>query len=376
LTPPPQFPANPPAPQSAIKGPTTILAGTVTDAYHRPLGNAHIRLVSVDAKDAAAAPIDVAADARGNFIIQGVKTGQTYKLIARSKLGEKLLAGTLLTDAPNVRAMIMVREDLVNSSTPPIPGAPAYQPDPAQGGGNNGTVLPGAEPNLPTTLTVPAAPTNAPVTKTPKGTPSIVENATDRLPMLKIPNKTPPAAPINPPKAAPTAVPDASRFDTGPTRVPSCVLVGSHVENIALKDTRGQTWEYKKQGQGKLVLLDFWYLQCMPCRETMPMLNKLHLKYASSGLEVLGISRENGVDERKEADAINRFCSSMQISYRQLLGHAGTFDAAKHFRVNAFPTMMLLSEQGDILWTHVGQPDAGHLYELERLIQSRLMKTY
>ena len=371
LTPSPQFPTPPPTPgpQSSLKG-NTILAGTVTDAYNRPMNNAHIRLVSADPKDTSATPIEVAADARGHFIIQNVKVGQTYKLIARTKLGDKLLAGSLVTDAPNVKAMIQVREDLVNSSTPPIPTTPSNPPDSAPAQGTNN---PTSEPNLPATLSVPAAPVNAPIGKTPEPKPqNIVENPVDRLPMMKIPGKSAtPTAPIDPP--TPTIKPmETSKFDLAPTRVPSCVLVGNHLENLALKDTRGQTWEYKKNAQGKLVLLDFWYMQCLPCRESMPALNRLHMQYASRGLEVIGIAIEKGADERKEADAINKFCSSMQISYRQLLGRSGTFDAGKQFRITGYPTMMLLSEQGDIVWHHVGRPEPGDLSELERLILSRL----
>ena len=64
---------------------------------------------------------------------------------------------------------------------------------------------------------------------------------------------------------------------------------------------------------------------------------------------MIGIALEKGADERREAEAISKFCSSMQITYRQLMGRApdqrspgGTFDASKHFRVTQFPTLMLV----------------------------------
>ena len=381
ISPPPAFPAapppTPPGPQGAAKGHSTILAGTVTDAYHRPMSNAYIRWVSLDEKDGA--PIDVATDARGHFIIQGVKTGQSYKLIARTKQGEKMLAGTVLTSAPNVRVMITIREDLVNSSTPPIPTSPAFQPEPAHGISKNtdadakgawrlGQKLKGViEPNLPATMTVPAAP----ATGNPAFVPNMVDNTKEAPPRLQIPGKAPPANPSDAPRL-PNLAPGDAKLNSAPARVPSCVLVGNHLENLALKDSKGKTWEYRKDALGKLVLLDFWYMQCMPCRESMPALNRLHQQYATRGLEVIGIAIEKGADERKESDAINKFCSSLQIGYRQLIGRSGTFDAGKQFRVNAYPTMMLLSEQGDIIWHHVGRPEPGDMSELERLIQSRL----
>ncbi|MSQ97176.1 MAG: redoxin domain-containing protein [Gemmataceae bacterium] len=351
-------------PTSASKG-TSVLAGTVVDAYHRPMGNAYVRWVSLDDKNAGA-PIDVAADAHGHFIIQGVKQGAAYRLIARTKLGDKMLAGAVLTSAPNVRVLIPIREELANSDTPALPGNPAEAiggdkngatpPDPLIG---LGSAKPAAEPSLPTTIKVPG-----PSVRNPTFVPGVVENPLkDRLPTLIIPPNKGPLPPLKP---------NDSKLDTGPTRVPSCVLVGNHLENLALKDSKGQTWEYKKHGAGKLILIDFWGTHCIYCKDSMPALNRLNQQYSGRGLEVLGIAIEKGADERREAEAVNRLCTSMQLTYRQLMGHVGAFDAGKHFRIEGLPTLILLSEQGDILWHHVGRPDPAVLSGLERMIQSRL----
>ena len=383
----PPAPANPGAANPAPVTPTSLgnstLAGTVIDAYYRPVPGAYIRWVNIEEKEGGA-PIDVAANASGHFIIQGLKTGTAYKLIARTKQGEKMLAGTVLTTAPNTRVAIMIREDLVNSSTPPLPSAPV---PPAQGpiGKNDGNATkpagkglwdplfgfgkkqPAAEPNLPATLNVPAPPANTPVGKTPAPTgpptfvPNISDLAKDRPPLLSVPNKP----------ALPTPTP-GSKLDTGPTRVPSCVLVGNHLENFALKDTKGQTWEYKKSGSGKLVLLDFWGTYCHYCRDSMPVLNRFQQQYGNRGLEVIGIALEGGKDEKRDAEAVNKYCSAMQLSYRQLLGHVGSFDLGKHFQIQGVPTLILLSEQGDIIWQHTGRPDQALLSALERTIQNRL----
>ena len=377
-TPPPAFPAAPAAQTSATTG-NSILAGTIVDAYHRPVGNAYIRWVSVGEKDAGT-PADVAADAGGHFIIQGVQPGAKYKLIARTKYGEKMYAGTTLTYAPNVRVMISIREDLANSDTPPLPGTPAVQgeADKKNTSWNQG-IKSGQEPNLPATLNVTTPSLNTPVGNPPNSVgvpsfvPGVVENPKDRMPMLQIPGTgAPPSIPNGPPPLPALPPAAGAKLDTGPTRVPSCVLVGSHLENLALKDCKGQTWEYKKSGYGKLVLLDFWGTYCPPCRATMPDLNRLHQQYHSRGLEVIGIAIEAGKDEKREAEAVNKLCTSMGLSYRQLMGRVGTVDVGKQFRVEGLPTMMLLSEQGDIIWHHVGRPDPALLSALERTIQSRL----
>ncbi len=361
----PTPPSLPPAGANAPAGGNSILAGTIIDAYHRPIGNAYVRWVSLDEKDTGA-PIDVAADAHGHFIIQGVRPGGSYKLIARTKQGDKLLAGMVLTSAPDVRVVIPIREDLVNGNTPPLPSAPTTPAATVPGESKNTEPGQATKPTVMPTINVPAPPTAAPTVAAPAAGPNVAETPKKGLPMLTIPKGPRPELP------RPPALPGDSKLDTGPTRVPSCALLGNHLENLALKDSKGQTWEYKKDGAGKLILIDFWGTHCIYCRDSMPTLNRLKTQYGSRGLEVVGIAIEAGKDERKEADAVNKMCSSMQLSYRQLMGHVGAFDAGKSFKIEGLPTLILLSEQGDIIWHHVGRPDPALLNALERTIQSRL----
>src|SRR4029077_16329718 len=41
--------------------------------------------------------------------------------------------------------------------------------------------------------------------------------------------------------------------------------------------------------KGKIVLVNLWGIWCGPCREQMPLLDRLQTKYGESGLEVIGI---------------------------------------------------------------------------------------
>ena len=303
-----------------------------------------------------------------------------------------MLAGTVLTNAPDTKVVISIREDLVNASTPPLPSSPAYQApvkaiedkgaqgeskldapmrDPLLG---LGTPKKTETPNLPATMRVPAPTTNSPVsnpsvqpTTSPAFVPGVVAApAKDRPPMLTIPGKRP-----EPPRP-PVLPPSESKLDTGPTRIPSCVLVGSRLENLALKDSRGQTWEYKKHAAGKILLIDFWGTYCLACRDSMPTLNRLHAAYASRGLEVVGVALEPGKDERKEAEQVSKMCTSMQLSYRQLMGRTSGFDVARDFKIDSMPTLLLLNDQGVIIYQHVGRPDLADLTTLERVIQTQL----
>ena len=46
---------------------------------------------------------------------------------------------------------------------------------------------------------------------------------------------------------------------------------------------------------GEVILLNSWATWCLPCREEMPGLEKLHLEFQSKGLDIIGISVDSQV---------------------------------------------------------------------------------
>jgi peroxiredoxin len=54
--------------------------------------------------------------------------------------------------------------------------------------------------------------------------------------------------------------------------------------------------------RGKAVLLSFWASWCVPCKEEMPLLEKLQAEWESAGLEVLGITNESASKARAWLD--------------------------------------------------------------------------
>jgi thiol-disulfide isomerase/thioredoxin len=66
---------------------------------------------------------------------------------------------------------------------------------------------------------------------------------------------------------------------------------GRKAKPIAAKNVKGEALALSDFA-GKYVLLDFWGSWCVPCRESMPELKRLHQKYNSKGFEVLAIAHE------------------------------------------------------------------------------------
>ena len=404
--PPPKFPTGDPLNKSASAAPGTgsaILAGRVLDGNSRPPVNTSIlrrprRFVS---RRSEKTETDVPVSPEGYFTVNNLAQGASYKLIARGKTGDRMVAGTNFVTAPSPRVLIQMREDLVASNTPPLPEPfdtlkekrdPAFAKEtsaaptvavfpptndpPTPAGSGNASWQPG---NGGINGTVPAGgglpPVQIPVNG--DGGPIAQMRAGVTLPPLEIPRQPAPRvatlAPITVPM--PATLPARPTESLGHARVPSCVLVGNQLVNFALEDINGEPWELRTNRKGKLVLLDFWGTWCGPCKMTMPTLKGLQQQYGPAGLEVVGIAYENGGSPEEQAHQVNDTCKRLLVNYRQLLGSGPNCVVKRELGVRALPTLILVDDRGTILWRHVGALADSDRSELERILQSKLRPT-
>jgi thiol-disulfide isomerase/thioredoxin len=389
-----------------------ILAGQVVDAFNRHPNEAVIRWVCLDdPKDKAAENdrIAVAVSPEGYFTIQGLKRGKHYKLIATAKNGDRKLAGVTFTEAPNIRVLIKISEDFVTKDTPDLPGAPvvpgkgkpsetpkskessqlksegggAQNPKWEAGDGAGKSKIVVSNPEMPN-VQLPAKPEQPPnQDQKPKAPPSLEHTADNIQAQAKnkdtkilIPSWKPNQPQTN--KEIPlvgAAEPETKKSSSLPasvTRVPSCVVVGSQLKNLALYEPSGKTWELS-QRKGKLLLLDFWGTQCPPCRTSAPHLRLLQEKYGKDGLEIIGIGYSQAESWPAQVKLIDGVAREMGL--RTLLGDGDSWSSVrKQLRVDAFPTFILIDENGWMVWRHPGVLDEETLNDLEFRIKSRLGK--
>jgi thiol-disulfide isomerase/thioredoxin len=105
--------------------------------------------------------------------------------------------------------------------------------------------------------------------------------------------------------------------------------------------------------ENKVVLFDIWGTWCPPCREMTPVLNELHAKYASAGLEVVGAAFEllrDDVEDPKEL--VTKYVSENDIRYLMLYGGASEYASSLIFQklpfreFDGFPTVVLVGRDG------------------------------
>ena len=387
----------------------------------------------------------MSVDPSGYFMIENVPAGTEYKLIARAKNGERMLAGFTYTTAPNSHLLIKMREDFANAETPPLPGAPTIPgknalPAKTSSAGPDAdftptvgsiavpfanqtqiaqemprsTPFPRQTPSgddavdLPVSIKVPVS--NGPSaagwtppapTWTPPARPNPnvqwppfgeikapTRKPSDEFKMPVPPPTPPPPTPMTPDDAPPPNLKDLNlkvppppsdlqinpvrlTDGAGPARVPSCVVEDRRLVNFALYEINGTPWEYR-QHTGKIVLLDFWGTWCGPCVQTIPKLRSLKQRYGSKGLEIIGIACEQDGPPQAQAHRVNSLCLKMHVNYRQLLSSGADCPVVHRFDVQRMPTLVLLDEQGSVIWRHTGLLDSREQDQLERLIQRQL----
>lgn len=100
--------------------------------------------------------------------------------------------------------------------------------------------------------------------------------------------------------------------------------------------------------QGKVVLLDFWAIWCVPCREALPHIREVAKKFQGEPLVILSISLDS--DEQKWRE----FIAKNEMSWPQYRDGGFTGPIAKMFNVNAIPHTFTIDADGVLQDEHIG----------------------
>lgn len=125
--------------------------------------------------------------------------------------------------------------------------------------------------------------------------------------------------------------------------------VGTAAPPYALADLEGKVVK-NTDFLGKVVILDFWATWCGPCKAEIPDFIALQDKYKGRGLEIVGLSVDDG-----GASDVKPFADEHKINYTMLLANAET--ARAYGGISGIPTTFIVDKQGKIVKKFLGQTD-------------------
>ncbi|KQQ93418.1 alkyl hydroperoxide reductase [Leifsonia sp. Leaf325] len=103
---------------------------------------------------------------------------------------------------------------------------------------------------------------------------------------------------------------------------------------------------------GQVVIVNFWYAGCAPCRAEAPDLEAVHQKYADEDVAFLG------VNVRDQADTARAFAQTYGVTYPSIMDvpeAAAALAFAGDFAPNAVPTTLVLDRDGRVAGRILGQ---------------------
>jgi peroxiredoxin len=138
------------------------------------------------------------------------------------------------------------------------------------------------------------------------------------------------------------------KFPAGGARTAAVATKGAFAPDFTLTDLKGQTVKLSDL-RGKAVVLNFWATWCPPCKEEIPWFVELQKRYAADGLQVVGVSMDDG--DQKD---VVKFAAENSINYPVLFGKEKV--AAQYGGIDYLPTTFYIDRNGVVLDRVFGQP--------------------
>jgi len=130
--------------------------------------------------------------------------------------------------------------------------------------------------------------------------------------------------------------------------------IGDTAPAFSLEDLDGKLFELKKAPSGKVQLLVFWSIFCEPCKEEMPLIQRLYEQYKEKGFDVLAIAMD-GEPMRKSIQGLIRQKGYTFRVFIDKLAKDESFVVADPYGVAGTPTLYLVDRTGKILLAEVGR---------------------
>ena len=120
-------------------------------------------------------------------------------------------------------------------------------------------------------------------------------------------------------------------------------LIGAQAVDFVLEDTKGKK-HILSELKGKVVVLNFWFIECKPCVMEMPELNELVTEFKGKEVVFLAIA----VNKK---DQLKKFLKKTEFKYKVLTNGQSVSDS---YGVKGFPTNLIIDQNGIVRYVSTG----------------------
>jgi peroxiredoxin len=140
------------------------------------------------------------------------------------------------------------------------------------------------------------------------------------------------------------------------------VTLDQPAPDFTLKSLEGTNLRLEEY-RGQVVLINFWASWCGPCRQEMPVLDRLHQRYEDTGFAVLGINVEG--EEGPARDLL----AKVPVTFPVLIDAGQT--VSELYDLEAMPSTVVIDRDGIVRYLHRGYrpgDEAGYVEMVKQLI--------
>jgi peroxiredoxin len=125
----------------------------------------------------------------------------------------------------------------------------------------------------------------------------------------------------------------------------STVKISELAPDFTLKTLDGPNLRLEEY-RGQVVLINFWASWCGPCRQEMPILDRLHKRYEDAGFAVLGINVEGEISPAQKIVDKTKVTFPVLIDEGQLVSEL--------YQLEAMPSTVVIDRDGVVRYVHRG----------------------
>lgn len=131
--------------------------------------------------------------------------------------------------------------------------------------------------------------------------------------------------------------------------------VGSTMADFTLTDTDGNTYTLSELLETKdAVILNFWFVNCGPCKAEFPHFEEVYQQYSDS-VQLLALNHFDGEKQ------IRDLRDQMGLTFPMIRENIGMKEG---FNITAYPTTVVIGQNGKILKIHTGSYTLDEVIEL------------